>query len=110
MRRIDQIKNRQKIIWWVLVALLITGSISVFTKQQEPSQTVTIQSLLTIRDSMQIADPVHWKATAVLGLLELVRQRQAITALMQKDSLTPKDHLMLKQMDQQLNTLLHESN
>lgn len=110
MRAIDYIRNRQKVIWWILVVLLIAGSISVFTKQQEPNQRITIQSILTIRDSVKVADQLHWKAHRVMGLLELVRQRQAITALMQKDSLTTKDQLMLKQMDQQLNTLLHESN
>lgn len=110
MRAIDYFRNRQKVIWWALVVLLIGGSISVFTKQQESNQSVNIQSLLTIKDSIKVADQVHWKANRVLGLLEVVRQRQAITTLMQKDSLTTKDQLMLKQMDQQLNALLHESN
>lgn len=110
MSAIDYFRNRQKVIWLVFVIILIAGTISVFTKQQKHHQKSTIKSILMIRDSIKVANYVHRKENTVLGLLEVIRQRQTITALMQKDSLTPTDQLRLKQMDQQLNTLLHESN
>lgn len=104
--RPDYNKNRLK---WILISLFLTltvGTTFVLSRRNMPvANSINLQK---ISDSLFMNNQLPNKAPTIGEWLKAYEQKKWLETLKLKDRLDPKEIESLKEIDQELNELIHE--
>ena len=108
---ISNITNRKdRIIWYILVIILaICTTLFIFNRSTN-SEDRSYQKIELLKDSLLLQSQLIEKPSLFSTWMNVVQQKQLLEVFQNKDSLTNQDKQQIKQIDQKLNTMLHERN
>ena len=105
------ITNRKvRIVWYGLVIILtICTTLFIFNRSTN-TEDRSYQKIELLKDSLLTQSQLIERPGLFSTWMNVVQQKQLLDVIQGKDSLTNQDKQLIKQIDQQLNTMLHERN
>lgn len=111
MEQLSTITNRKaRFVWYGLVITLTVCTVFVIFNRTTNSNDRSYQQIELLKDSLLTQSKLIEKPGLFSTWMNVVQQKQLLDVIQGKDSLTNQDKQLIKQIDQQLNTMLHERN
>ena len=105
------IVNRNvRLTWFGLVFTLSVCTTVVVQKQCNNSHDRSFQQIELLKDSLVMQSHLHEKSSLLATWMNVIQQKQLLEVIRYKDSLTTNDQQLIRKIDQELNTMLHERN
>ena len=103
--------NRKvRIVWYGLVVILTICTTLFIFKRSTNSNDRSYQKIELLKDSLITQSQLIERPNLFSTWMNVVQQKQLLDIIQGKDSLTNQDKQLIRQIDQQLNTMLHERN
>lgn len=103
--------NRKvRLIWFGLVIILTITTVLVIFNRSRNSNDRSYQQIELLKDSLLTQSRFMEKQGLFSSWMNMCQQKQILDVIQGKDSLTNKDRKQIRQIDQHLNTMLHERN
>ena len=99
-----------KILWFGMVILLGVSTIFLVSRQTTTSNVQSFSQIEVLKDSLVMSSNIHGKSGLFSNWMKVYGQKQLIEAMSRKDSLSEGDKELIRQIDRELNTMLHEGN
>ena len=102
--------RKVRIVWYGLVIILIICTALFIFNRSTNSNDRSYQQIELLKDSLLTQSQLIERPGFFSTWMNVVQQKQLLEVIQGKDSLTNQDKQLIKQIDQQLNTMLHERN
>lgn len=102
--------KKTRFLWYGLVIILTICAILFIFNRSKDSTVSSYQQIELLKDSLRSQSRGIEKPSLFSTWINVVQQKQVLEVFQSKDSLTIQDKQLIKKIDQQLNTMLHERN
>ncbi len=108
---ISNIANRKaRLVWYGLVITLIVCTVINIFNWSANSNDRSFPKIELLKDNILAQSQLVKRPSIFSTWISVYQQKQILEVIQGKDSLTNQDKQLIKQIDQQLNTMLHERN
>ena len=104
------VNKNVRLTWFGLVFTFSVCTTVVVQKQCNNSHGQSFQQIEILKDSLITQSHLHEKSSLLATWMNVIQQKQLLEVIRHKDSLTTNDQQLIRQIDQELNTMLHERN
>ncbi|MCK5468110.1 MAG: hypothetical protein KAI99_06375 [Cyclobacteriaceae bacterium] len=110
-KQLSNIAHRKaRFIWYGLVLTLSFCTTLVVFNRNTNSNDRSYQTFELLKDSLLTQSQLIERPGLFSTWMNVVQQKQLLEVFQNKDSLTNQDKQLIQQIDQKLNTMLHERN
>jgi len=110
----EQVSNsanrKVRLIWFGLVTILTIMTALVIFNRSTKLNDRSYQQIELLKDSLLTQSRFMEKQSLFSSWMNMCQQKQLLDVIQKTDSLTNKDKQQIRQIDQHLNTMLHERN
>lgn len=99
-----------KVLWFGMIIFLGVSTIFLVSRQAKTSNVQPFQQIEYLKDSLVMSSNIHEKSGLFSNWMKVYGQKKLLEAMSEKDSMSEGDKELIRQIDCELNKMLHEAN